>query len=111
VRNSPSRYENLGVSAYETIALALWLRRSENSTPILRTRPICAGAASTKLCAECGSYWSRLTFRPPGFSGEKRHQNTRQDCPCRPRAPQRVGVRVRVRVRSGVELARADVQG
>ena len=41
---------------------------------------------------------------PPKHSAESR------DCPCRPRAPERLGVRVRVRVMSGVGLVRADVQ-
>ena len=38
---------------------------------------LCAGLVSTKLCAGCWS-WSRLSFRPPGFFLEKRHQNTQR---------------------------------
>ena len=41
---------------------------------------------------------------PPKHAAEPR------DCPCRPRAPKRVRVRVKTSVRSGVGLVWADVK-
>ena len=56
-----------------------------------------------------------LFGRPEFFVGKTppQHAAEPRGCPWRPRAPQRVGlsVRVRVRVTSGVELVWADVQG
>ena len=60
---------------------------------------LCAGEACTKLCAGCRSYRSRRVFRPPGIFLENdtpKRAAELGDCPCRRRAPQRIGVRVRV---------------
>ena len=72
---------------------------ANKGTQIIGTRLICAGVASTKLCARCGPHRSRLAFRPPecfGTNATKTRARPR-DSLCRPRAPQRLGVRVRVR--------------
>ena len=73
----------------------------QGNRPLLAGLALCAGLVRTKLCAGCGSDWSRLAFGRPVFFLEKtppKHAAEPRDCPCRPRAPQRVGVRVGVRV-------------
>ena len=63
----------------------------------------------TNFCAWCGSSWSRLAFGHPEFFFlmPPKHAAEPCGCPCQPRVPQRVRVRVSVRV----GLVWADVQG
>ena len=62
---------------------------------------LCAGRVGTKLCAFCGSYWSRLAFRPPEcIFFEKHHHNNAAEprvCLCRSPTLQRV-----IALRSGL---------
>ena len=91
----------------------IWLRKPSFHS---RARPVCAGRAGTKLCAGCGRQLIKLglpaTRTVLGRTPPK-HAAGSRGYPCRPRAPQRTGdrVRVRVRVRLAVRLVRPDVQG
>ena len=77
--------------------------------------PYVQGHPAKKFVQDAGFIGRGSSLGPPGYLGKTppKHAAEPRDCLCQPRASQRVGgrIRVRVQVTSGVGLVWADVQG
>ena len=76
-----------------------------NAPPLSCGLDLCATASCTKHCAGCGPCWSnRFLSASRSFFGKTpaKHAAEPRDCPCRPRAPERLGLGLGLRLGSGL---------